>query len=205
MTIELPIVVRLDGTNAEEGREILADAAPPNLYVEPTMLEAARSARWSWRHDATSGRARGARYRDERRRIARAPTSSCSSSGASPAAGVTALDVATGGGHVARRLREEGCTVVTVDPAPGHAARCRLPARKTSRSQTAASTSSPARIAPHHFDDIAHGGRRDGARRARPRRDRGHALRRRAVEEAEQLRDPTHVRSYTEEEWQRAA
>ena len=36
-----------------------------------------------------------------------------------PGEGVTALDVATGGGHVARRLREEGCTVVTVDPAPG--------------------------------------------------------------------------------------
>ena len=36
-----------------------------------------------------------------------------------PAAGVTALDVATGGGHVARRLRERGATVVTLDPAPG--------------------------------------------------------------------------------------
>jgi succinyl-CoA synthetase beta subunit len=44
MKIELPIVVRLDGTNAEEGRAILADAAPPNLYVEPTMLEAAQRA-----------------------------------------------------------------------------------------------------------------------------------------------------------------
>jgi succinyl-CoA synthetase beta subunit len=42
--ITVPIVVRLDGTNAEEGRSILADAAPPNLYVEPTMLEAARKA-----------------------------------------------------------------------------------------------------------------------------------------------------------------
>jgi succinyl-CoA synthetase beta subunit len=41
MTIELPIVVRLDGTNAEEGRAMLADAAPPNLYVEETMLSAA--------------------------------------------------------------------------------------------------------------------------------------------------------------------
>jgi succinyl-CoA synthetase beta subunit len=40
--IRYPIVVRLDGTNAEEGRRILADAAPPNLLVEPTMLEAAR-------------------------------------------------------------------------------------------------------------------------------------------------------------------
>jgi succinyl-CoA synthetase beta subunit len=44
MKITLPIVVRLDGTNAVEGRKILADAAPPNLYVEPTMLEAAKKA-----------------------------------------------------------------------------------------------------------------------------------------------------------------
>jgi succinyl-CoA synthetase beta subunit len=40
----LPIVVRLDGTNAVEGRKILADAAPANLHVEPTMLEAAKKA-----------------------------------------------------------------------------------------------------------------------------------------------------------------
>jgi succinyl-CoA synthetase beta subunit len=44
MEIELPIVVRLDGTNAEEGRRLLAEAAPPNLHVEPTMLEAAQRA-----------------------------------------------------------------------------------------------------------------------------------------------------------------
>jgi succinyl-CoA synthetase beta subunit len=44
MTIEHPIVVRLDGTNAEEGRRLLKEAAPPNLYVEPTMLDAARRA-----------------------------------------------------------------------------------------------------------------------------------------------------------------
>jgi len=42
--ISLPIVVRFDGTNAEEGREILAEAAPPNLHVEATMLDAARRA-----------------------------------------------------------------------------------------------------------------------------------------------------------------
>jgi succinyl-CoA synthetase beta subunit len=44
LTIDDPIVVRLDGTNAEEGRAILAEAAPANLYVEPTMLDAARRA-----------------------------------------------------------------------------------------------------------------------------------------------------------------
>jgi succinyl-CoA synthetase beta subunit len=44
MKIDHPIVVRLDGTNAEEGRKLLAEAAPPNLHVEPTMLDAARRA-----------------------------------------------------------------------------------------------------------------------------------------------------------------
>jgi len=42
--IEHPIVVRLDGTNAEEGRRILADSGQDNLYVEPTMLEGAKRA-----------------------------------------------------------------------------------------------------------------------------------------------------------------
>lgn len=36
-----------------------------------------------------------------------------------PGPGVNVLDVATGGGHVARRLREAGAKVVTVDAAPG--------------------------------------------------------------------------------------
>ncbi len=44
MEIPHPIVVRLDGTNAAEGRKLLEEAAPPNLYVEPTMLEAAQRA-----------------------------------------------------------------------------------------------------------------------------------------------------------------
>ena len=44
MEIDDPIVVRLDGTNAEEGRRMLADAAPPNLHVEETMLSAAERA-----------------------------------------------------------------------------------------------------------------------------------------------------------------
>jgi succinyl-CoA synthetase beta subunit len=44
MKLELPIVVRLDGTNAEEGRRLLQEAAPANLYVEPTMLDAAQRA-----------------------------------------------------------------------------------------------------------------------------------------------------------------
>jgi succinyl-CoA synthetase beta subunit len=44
MGIEDPIVVRLDGTNAEEARRLLEEAAPPNLHVEATMLDGARRA-----------------------------------------------------------------------------------------------------------------------------------------------------------------
>jgi len=42
--IDLPIVVRLDGTNAEEGRQILAENTPENVVTEETMLDAARRA-----------------------------------------------------------------------------------------------------------------------------------------------------------------
>jgi succinyl-CoA synthetase beta subunit len=44
--LRAPIVIRLDGTNAEEGREILAKAGIPDsqLTSRPTMLEAARTA-----------------------------------------------------------------------------------------------------------------------------------------------------------------
>jgi succinyl-CoA synthetase beta subunit len=44
MEIRHPIVVRLDGTNAQEGRETLTDAGPENLHVEPTMLDGAKRA-----------------------------------------------------------------------------------------------------------------------------------------------------------------
>jgi len=44
ISIEEPIVVRLDGTNAEEGRQLLAEAGSEDLHVEPTMLDAARRA-----------------------------------------------------------------------------------------------------------------------------------------------------------------
>lgn len=44
--LRAPIVIRLDGTNAEEGREILKSAGIPEskLISKPTMLEAARAA-----------------------------------------------------------------------------------------------------------------------------------------------------------------
>jgi len=40
--LDLPLVVRLDGTNSEEGLRILAEADLPNLHQETTMLDAAR-------------------------------------------------------------------------------------------------------------------------------------------------------------------
>jgi succinyl-CoA synthetase beta subunit len=44
LTIDQPIVVRLDGTNAEEGRRILQEAGSPSLYPEATMMDAAKRA-----------------------------------------------------------------------------------------------------------------------------------------------------------------
>ncbi len=42
--VRIPIVVRLDGTNAKEGREILQENTPENVHTEETMLDAARKA-----------------------------------------------------------------------------------------------------------------------------------------------------------------
>jgi len=117
-----------------------------------------------------------------------------------PAPGVKVLDVATGGGHVARRLREEGCTVITVDPAPGMqpdvVARAEdLPFEDGSFDVVAC------RIAPHHFEDI----RKAVAQMARVAQRlvviEDNLFVDEQVEEAERLRDPTHVRCYTEDEW----
>jgi SAM-dependent methyltransferase len=116
------------------------------------------------------------------------------------AEGETALDVATGGGHVARRLRDAGFDVVTVDPSPGMQADVLARAEDLPFADASFDTVAT-RIAPHHFDDIRTA-MREVARVARRvvlvsdlqyRDERG--------EEAERLRDPTHVRSYSEEEW----
>ncbi len=42
--VKAPIIVRLDGTNAEQGRSILEEARHPNVVSSPTMLEAASTA-----------------------------------------------------------------------------------------------------------------------------------------------------------------
>jgi succinyl-CoA synthetase beta subunit len=43
VTIEAPIVIRLDGTNADEGRAILEPHLSDQLQMQPTMLDAART------------------------------------------------------------------------------------------------------------------------------------------------------------------
>ncbi len=110
-----------------------------------------------------------------------------------PASGVNVLDVATGGGHVARRLREAGAKVVTVDAAPGMepdviAPADHLPFADSSFDAVAC------RIAAHHFPDALAAVKE----MARVARDRvvicDNTFTSESAEEADRLRDPSHVR-----------
>jgi SAM-dependent methyltransferase len=116
------------------------------------------------------------------------------------AEGETGLDVATGGGHVARVLREAGLEVVTIDPAPG------MKPTVVSRAEEIPFADSSfdvvaCRVAAHHFQDPA------GALKEMARVSRGLVLIADNLflgedgEEADVLHDPTHVRNYSEEEW----
>jgi SAM-dependent methyltransferase len=116
------------------------------------------------------------------------------------AEGRTALDVASGGGHTARRLREAGLEVVTLDRAPGM--RPDVVARAEDIPFADGSFDVVvSRIAPHHFADVG------AALRELARVSGGlvlvvdNVLVGEAVEEAERLRDPTHVRCYSGAEW----
>jgi ubiquinone/menaquinone biosynthesis C-methylase UbiE len=117
-----------------------------------------------------------------------------------PGPDVTVLDVATGGGHVARRLREAGAQVVTVDAAPGMepdviAPADHLPFADVSFDAVAC------RIAAHHFPD-ALAAVREMARVARHRVVVcDNTFTSESAEEADRLRDPSHVRNYGVAEW----
>lgn len=117
-----------------------------------------------------------------------------------PGPGVDVLDVATGGGHVARRLRERGARVVTVDAAPGMAPDAIAPADHLPFAD-ASFDAVACRIAAHHFPD-ALAALREMARVAR---DRvvicDNTFTSESAEEADRLRDPSHVRNYSLPEW----
>jgi len=117
-----------------------------------------------------------------------------------PGPDVKVLDVATGGGHVARRLREEGCTVVTVDPAPGMKADVVAPADHLPFEDGSFDVVT-CRIAPHHFPDIQAAVQEMARVSNRLLVIEDNVFRGEHVEEAERLRDPTHVRCYSEDEW----
>ncbi|MCZ7588521.1 MAG: class I SAM-dependent methyltransferase [Gaiella sp.] len=112
----------------------------------------------------------------------------------------TALDVATGGGHVARRLREAGLQVVTCDPAPGMHPDVICRAESLPFADGAFDVVA-CRTAAHHFADLAAA----VAEMARVSCDRvlvvDTVFMGDEVEQAEALRDPSHVRNYTEAEW----
>ena len=117
-----------------------------------------------------------------------------------PGPDVTVLDVATGGGHVARRLREAGAQVVTVDSAPGMEPDVIAPADHLPFAD-ASFDAVACRIAAHHFPDVL-GAVREMARVAR---DRvvvcDNTFTSESAEEADRIRDPSHVRNYGVAEW----
>jgi len=117
-----------------------------------------------------------------------------------PHAGVKVLDVATGGGHVARRLREQGAEVVTLDPSPGMRADVVAAAEDIPFADGSFDVV-VTRVAAHHFDDLgrAFGEMARVSNRVVVIEDM--LFRTEEEHEAEKLRDPTHRRSLSIDEW----
>jgi SAM-dependent methyltransferase len=117
-----------------------------------------------------------------------------------PGPGVTVLDVATGGGHVARRLREAGAQVVTTDAAPGMEPDAIAPADHLPFADSSFDAVA-CRIAAHHFPD-ALAAVKEMARVARHRVVIcDNVFVSETSEVADRLRDPSHVRNYGVAEW----
>jgi SAM-dependent methyltransferase len=112
----------------------------------------------------------------------------------------TALDVATGGGHVARRLREAGLEVVTCDPAPGMGPDVICRAESLPFADGAFDVVA-CRTAAHHFADPAAAVREMARVSGELVLVVDTVFMGADVEEAEAIRDPSHVRNYTESEW----
>ena len=117
-----------------------------------------------------------------------------------PQPGLKVLDVASGGGHVARRLREAGAEVVTVDPSPGMRADVMASAEDLPFADGSFDVAVN-RLAAHHFHSIG-----DAIGEFARIADRlvvieDHLYTDEETEQAEKLRDPSHVRSLSEEEW----
>jgi SAM-dependent methyltransferase len=112
----------------------------------------------------------------------------------------TAVDVATGGGHVARRLRAAGLDVVSLDPAAGMRPDVVAPAERLPFADCSFDVVA-CRVAAHHFEDV------EAAVREMARVSRGLVLvsdnlfAGDAAEEADRVRDSSHVRNYTEDQW----
>jgi SAM-dependent methyltransferase len=117
-----------------------------------------------------------------------------------PQPGLKVLDVATGGGHVARRLREAGAEVVTVDRSPGMQPDVIAPAEQLPFEDGSFDVVVN-RLAAHHFESIgdAIGEMARVSNRLIVIED--HRYTDEETEQAEKLRDPSHVRSLSEEEW----
>jgi hypothetical protein len=112
----------------------------------------------------------------------------------------SAIDVATGGGHVARRLREAGLQVVSCDPSPGMEPDVICFAEDVPFADASFELAAT-RVAAHHFADVAQASRE--LARVASRRvivvDNLHMGD--EADEAERIRDPSHVRNYSESEW----
>lgn len=115
-------------------------------------------------------------------------------------AGKSALDVGTGGGHLAKRLEEAGFAVTTSDPAPRMQPDVICAAEELPFSDAAFDLVAT-RLATHHFSDVQ-------AALAEMARVTSEAVLiedllfvDERVEEAEKLRDDSHVRALSLDEW----